>query len=37
VTPFLAILPDRDYLGDKKFGGKKNGPPQSRKVKKGEA
>jgi hypothetical protein len=37
VTPFLAILPDRDYPGDKKFGGKKNGPTQSRKAKKGGA
>jgi hypothetical protein len=37
MTPFLAILSGRDYLRDKKFGGKKDGPTQSRKAKKGEA
>ena len=37
MTLILAILPDRDYLKDKKFGGKKHGPTQSRKAKEGKA
>jgi hypothetical protein len=37
MTPFRAILPDRDYLRDKKFGRKNHGPTQSRKAKEGKA
>ena len=37
MIPFLTIFPDRDYLRDKKFGGKKHGPAQGRKAKEGEA
>jgi hypothetical protein len=40
MTPFLAILPDRDYLiilGIRNLEVKKHGPTQSRKAKKGEA
>jgi hypothetical protein len=30
-------LLERDYIRNKKFGGEKNGPTQSRKAKEGEA
>jgi hypothetical protein len=36
-SPPLAILPDHDYLRNKKFGGEKNGPTEIRKAQEGQA